>query len=85
MKLPGGFYLMRIIFDPRRWALKKVSTASGPWLTRWMVSANALASPASGPVLLGMGPSARCWRSSCWSVEEFPRRIEAGAVFVPAR
>ena len=29
-------------------------TVSGPWLTRWMVSAHALP-PASGPVLLGMG------------------------------
>ena len=31
-----------------------IMTVSGPWLTRWMVSANALP-PASGPVLLGMG------------------------------
>ena len=31
-----------------------IMTVSGPWLTRWMVSAHALP-PASGPVLLGMG------------------------------
>ena len=54
-----------------------IMTVSGPWLTRWMVSAHALP-PASGPVLLGMG--------YVCAVLAFVilRRIEAGAVFVPA-
>ena len=35
-----------------------IMTVSGPWLTRWMVSAHALP-PASGPVLLGTIPAFR--------------------------
>ena len=59
-------------------------TVSGPWLTRWMVSAHALP-PASGPVLLGMGyVCAVLAFVMLVSLYKFLRRIEAGAVFVPA-
>lgn len=59
-----------------------IMTVSGPWLTRWMVSANALP-PASGPVLLGMGYvcAALALVMLC-SLYQFLRRIEAGEVFV---
>ena len=61
-----------------------IMTVSGPWLTRWMVSANALP-PASGPVLLGMGyVCAVLAFVMLVSLYKFLRRIEAGAVFVPA-
>jgi len=61
-----------------------IMTVSGPWLTRWMVSAHALP-PASGPVLLGMGyVCAVLAFVMLVSLYKFLRRIEAGAVFVPA-
>ena len=61
-----------------------IMTVSGPWLTRWMVSAYALP-PASGPVLLGMGyVCAVLAFVMLVSLYKFLRRIEAGAVFVPA-
>ena len=61
-----------------------IMTVSGPWLTRWMVSAHALP-PASGPVLLGMGyVCAVLAFVMLISLYKFLRRIEAGAVFVPA-
>ena len=61
-----------------------IMTVSGPWLTRWMVSANALP-PASGPALLGMGyVCAVLAFVMLVSLYKFLRRIEAGAVFVPA-
>ena len=61
-----------------------VMTVCGPWLTRWMVSAHALP-PASGPVLLGMGyVCAVLAFVMLVSLYKFLRRIEAGAVFVPA-
>lgn len=61
-----------------------VMTVRGPWLTRWMVSAHALP-PASGPVLLGMGyVCAVLAFVMLVSLYKFLRRIEAGAVFVPA-
>ena len=61
-----------------------IMTVSGPWLTRWMVSAHALP-PASGPVLLGMGyVCAVLAFVMLVSLYKFLRRTEAGAVFVPA-
>ena len=61
-----------------------IMTVSGPWLTRWMVSAYALP-PASGPVLLGMGyVCAVLAFVMLISLYKFLRRIEAGTVFVPA-
>lgn len=61
-----------------------VMTVGGPWLTRWMVTAHALP-PASGPVLLGMGyVCAVLALVMLVSLYKFLRRIEAGAVFVPA-
>ena len=61
-----------------------IMTVSGPWLTRWMVSDHALP-PASGPVLLGMGyVCAVLAFVMLVSLYKFLRRIEAGAVFVPA-
>ena len=61
-----------------------IMTVSGPWLTCWMVSAHALP-PASGPVLLGMGyVCAVLAFVMLISLYKFLRRIEAGAVFVPA-
>ena len=61
-----------------------VMTVCGPWLTHWMVSAHALP-PASGPVLLGMGyVCAVLAFVMLVSLYKFLRRIEAGAVFVPA-
>jgi len=61
-----------------------IMTVSGPWLTRWMVSAHALP-PASGPVLLGMGyVCAVLAFVMLISLYKFLRRIEADAVFVPA-
>ena len=61
-----------------------IMTVSGPWLTRWMVSAYALP-PASGPVLLGMGyVCAVLAFVMLVSLYKFLRRSEAGAVFVPA-
>ena len=61
-----------------------IMTVSGPWLTRWMVSAHALP-PASGPVLLGMGyVCAVLAFVMLISLYKFLRRIEAGAGFVPA-
>ena len=57
-----------------------IMTVSGPWLTRWMVSAHALP-PASGPVLLGMGyVCAVLAFVMLVSLYKFLRRIEAGAV-----
>ena len=59
-------------------------TVSGPWLSRWMVSAHAVP-PASGPVLLGMGyVCAVLAFVMLVSLYKFLRRIEAGAVFVHA-
>ena len=61
-----------------------IMTVSGPWLTRWMVSAHALP-PASGPVLLGMGyVCAVLAFVMLVSLYKFLRRIEAGQIFVPA-
>ena len=61
-----------------------IMTVSGPWLTRWMVSAYALP-PASGPVLLGMGyVCAVLAFVMLVSLYKFLRRIEAGQIFVPA-
>ena len=64
-----------------------IMTVSGPWLTRWMVSAHALP-PASGPVLLAAGRTRhRSDEQDCVmlvSLYKFLRRIESGAVFVPA-
>ena len=61
-----------------------IMTVSGPWLTRWMVSAHALP-PASGPVLLGMGyVCAVLAFVMLVSLDKFLRRIEAGQIFVPA-
>ena len=55
-----------------------IMTVSGPWLTRWMVSAHALP-PASGPVLLGMGyVCAVLAFVMLVSLYKFLRRIEAG-------
>ena len=55
-----------------------IMTVSGPWLTRWMVSAYALP-PASGPVLLGMGyVCAVLAFVMLVSLYKFLRRIEAG-------
>lgn len=55
-----------------------IMTVSGPWLTRWMVSANALP-PASGPVLLGMGyVCAVLAFVMLVSLYKFLRRIEGG-------
>ena len=55
-----------------------IMTVSGPWLTRWMVSAHALP-PASGPVLLGMGyVCAVLAFVMLISLYKFLRRIEAG-------
>ena len=55
-----------------------IMTVSGPWLTRWMVSANALP-PASGPALLGMGyVCAVLAFVMLVSLYKFLRRIEAG-------
>ena len=54
-----------------------IMTVSGPWLTRWMVSAHALP-PASGPVLLGMGyVCAVLAFVMLVSLYKFLRRIEA--------
>ena len=59
-----------------------IMTVSGPWLTRWMVSAHALP-PASGPVLLGMGyVCAVLAFVMLISLYKFLRRIEAGAAVV---
>lgn len=59
-----------------------IMTVSGPWLTRWMVSAHALP-PASGPVLLGMGyVCAVLAFVMLVSLYKFLRRIEAGAAAV---
>ena len=56
-----------------------IMTVSGPWLTRWMVSANALP-PASGPVLLGMGyVCAVLAFVMLVSLYKFLRRIEAAS------
>lgn len=59
-------------------------TVCGPRLVRWMVAAHRLA-PASGPVLLGMGyVCAVLAFVMLISLYKFLRRIERGAVFVPA-
>ena len=59
-----------------------IMTVSGPWLTRWMVSAHALP-PASGPVLLGMGYlCAVLALVMLCTLYQFLRRIEQGEIFV---
>ena len=61
-----------------------IMTISGPWLTRWMVTAHALP-PRTGPVLLVLGYLCAVLAfGMLFSLYKFLRRIEAGAVFVPA-
>ena len=61
-----------------------IMTISGPWLTRWMVTANALP-PRTGPVLLVLGYLCAVLAfGMLFSLYKFLRRIEAGQIFVPA-
>ena len=61
-----------------------IMTISGPWLTRWMVTAHALP-PRTGPVLLVLGYLCAVLAfGMLFSLYKFLRRIEAGQIFVPA-
>ena len=55
-----------------------IMTISGPWLTRWMVTAHALP-PRTGPVLLVLGYLCAVLAfGMLFSLYKFLRRIEAG-------
>ena len=61
-----------------------IMTISGPWLTRWMVTAHTLP-PRTGPVLLVLGYLCAVLAfGMLFSLYKFLRRIEAGQIFVPA-